>query len=167
MPTAIRLIEAKPSDLPRVLEMARRAIDAIRPGAYTARELAIWRERPAGQLEELLASGRYHLAMAGPLLLGSAGWKPGKDVDGIVRAVFVAPEAQGRRVGARLIGAIEDEMREAGLPLSRIPAALCARRFYEKLGYACERVEYGELPGGKIPFVWMSCMLGAAQRRAA
>lgn len=167
MSNAIRLIRADKGDLPRVMALAREAISAIAPGAYTAHELALWQQYPAARLEEILASGRYRLAFTGPVLLGGAGWRQGDNGEGVVRAVFVAPRAQGLGVGGRLIAFIESEMQLDGRRIARIPAALSAVGFYQKLGYTLDRVDFGETPGDRLPWAWMQRRLEPMQRQAA
>ena len=66
-------------------------------------------------------------------------------------SVFVALEFQGRGVGKQLMEKLEVNARELGATMLTVRAAVGARGFYRKLGYAYQNQE--ELPDEKGNYV--------------
>jgi N-acetylglutamate synthase-like GNAT family acetyltransferase len=62
-----------------------------------------------------------------------------------MRQVAVAPDAQGRGVGRRLVAESEAEARRLGARRMTLHARQTAVAFYERLGYACEGAPFAEV----------------------
>ena len=56
-----------------------------------------------------------------------------------VRTMFVTPDVQRRGIGRRLMEAVEDAARKAGIDVLAVPASVTAEQFYANLGYKAVR----------------------------
>ena len=74
-----------------------------------------------------------------------------------MRQVAVAPEAQGRGIGRRLVLEAEDEARRRGAARMELHARQTAVAFYERLGYCAEGGLFTEVG---LPHRLMSKALG-------
>lgn len=70
--------------------------------------------------------------------------------DGVVRAVYVEPEAEGQGVGTALLRRVEGTLRRAGHDMARLTASINAVGFYEAHGY--ESVERTTLDEADVHF---------------
>jgi N-acetylglutamate synthase-like GNAT family acetyltransferase len=61
---------------------------------------------------------------------------------GVVRTVFVAPDAQSQGVGKLLMAEIEKVARERGIPTLVVPSSVTAETFYARLGFKALRNAY-------------------------
>lgn len=71
-----------------------------------------------------------------------------KDGYGEVKSMFVAPEARGRNIGMRLLGALETAARAANLPLLRLETGNtlhAAHGLYARAGFT-PRGPFGDYP---------------------
>jgi ribosomal protein S18 acetylase RimI-like enzyme len=124
------------------------AVGALRVSAYQAQRLLKANPAYAGSLAALGADGHGSVlvADAGAQLLGTVmldPWHDGSEVargprEAEVRALAVAPQAQGRGVGRALMRAVIDQAGAAGarrLLLSTQPAMSAAQALYASLGF--------------------------------
>ncbi len=87
-----------------------------------------------------LAARQVFVALDGDRILGTAS-RDGR----VVRAVFVAPEAQGRGIGRCLMGEVDRAARAAGMTTLTLQSSLTAVGFYARLGFRPVREHrYGE-----------------------
>lgn len=56
-----------------------------------------------------------------------------------VRTMFVTPDLQRQGIGRRLMEAVEDAARKAGIEVLAVPSSVTAEQFYAKLGYKAVR----------------------------
>lgn len=94
-------------------------------------------------------AGGFWVARAGDRVVGTVGLLDIGGGHGVLRKMFVAPEARGRATGvaAALLGAVRQRCRGAGLHtlwLGTTEAFGAAHRFYEKQGF--ERIAPEALP---------------------
>jgi GNAT superfamily N-acetyltransferase len=90
------------------------------------------------------------VATLGQRIIGTA------SLDGkAVRAVFVAPDVQGRGVGRQLMAEVERTARNANIATLVVQSSVTAQRFYAKLGFKAVRDNYY----GKERTVIMECHL--------
>jgi predicted GNAT family N-acyltransferase len=75
-----------------------------------------------------------------------------RDRVGVLGRLAVLPEARGAGLGAALVRAIEERVRERGLAAVELHAQTRAEGFYRRLGYEAHGEE--EMEAG-IPHVWM------------
>ncbi|SFU33156.1 Acetyltransferase (GNAT) domain-containing protein [Methylobacterium sp. 174MFSha1.1] len=81
-----------------------------------------------------IAERQVLVAMEGGRLVGTA------SRDGhVVRAVFVAPDAQAGGIGRALMAAVERAAEEAGVATLTLQSSLTATGFYNRLGYRAAR----------------------------
>lgn len=81
-------------------------------------------------VRKLLGSRTVFVAIDGGSIVGTA------SLDGaVVRTVFVAPSAQRRGIGARLMAEIEQAAITGGITTLSVPSSITAQGFYEKLGF--------------------------------
>jgi GNAT superfamily N-acetyltransferase len=99
------------------------------PGVTVARAERLFRETQD-------EGGRSLIAEAGDEVIGFAVAMPGAAA---LSACYVAHAAAGNGVGRTLVGAFEDEARDAGVSTFDVRAPLNATGFYARLGYAAER----------------------------
>ena len=130
---ALRIVAAEPADAPAMLALQKLAFEP------EARACQVWDIPP---LQESVEAVREHIRMAtvlkavdGERLLGSIrGIVSGSTC--LIRVLMVAPEAQGRGVGARLLQAIEaahPRVERFELTTNMIMAGNL--RFYRRHGY--------------------------------
>jgi ribosomal protein S18 acetylase RimI-like enzyme len=131
------------------------AVGALRVGAYEAQRLLEFNPPYAATLAALGADGRGTVLVAAGdagdaaagMLLGTVmldPWHDGSEVardprEAEVRALAVAPQAQGQGVGRALMLAVIDRARAAGarrLLLSTQPTMKAAQALYLSLGFA-------------------------------
>ena len=77
-----------------------------------------------------LQAEQYHL------LYGENGWN--------IMALAVAPEAQNRGIGKQLVAALEEHALQCGDTFVRLNSRverINAHRFYERLGYTCDKTQ--------------------------
>ena len=87
-----------------------------------------------------IAERQVFVAMEAGRLVGTA------SRDGaVVRAVFVAPDAQGGGIGRALMAAVERAAEAAGVATLTLQSSLTATGFYDRLGYRSVREnQHGE-----------------------
>lgn len=142
------------TDLPGVFAFQQAAIAAIDPQTYSSEERGAWARTQATGIRNLVASGRYLVAESGARLVGGAGWDPLDEPAqaAAVRAVFVHPDVHGRRLGARLVSAVETAITAAGRRRILVPAALNAVGFYQRLGYVANEMAVAALDGADLRY---------------
>lgn len=156
MRATVQLRLANASDRDEILAFQRAAIAAIPAGAYAADVAEAWSQTPVSGLEDLLAKGRYFVAVDVGQLVGGAGWSPLEDGEtALIRGVFVHPEHAARSLGSRLVDAAEDAAVTAGYTKIVVPAALSAVGFYEHLGYAKKELDSFALGGLRLEYAKM------------
>lgn len=136
----IRLAER--GDIGAIDTLLRRSYGTLLKKDYPASTLiavlpSMSRAKPA-----LIASGRYFVATEGGRLLGCGGWStaipgaggtaPGR---GNIRHVATDPDAVGRGVGRRVLGAALDQARREGMTWMHCTSTLTAEGFYASLGF--------------------------------
>jgi GNAT superfamily N-acetyltransferase len=88
-------------------------------------------------VRELIAKQKMFVAVLGRQIVGTAG------LDGsMVRSFFVAPDAQGTGIGSRLMAAVENAARAAGITTLMLQSSVTAEPFYVKLGFKALRDSY-------------------------
>lgn len=127
---------------------ARLAALTVSPEAFTM-DLADWRaggeERWHARLDDPTALGLVALLDGRPV--GLAGGLVAPDGTPELRSLWVAPEARGRGLAARLAGAVEEWARGTGAPRIRLAVLTGntpARTLYERLGYHHSGARPGE-----------------------
>jgi len=65
-----------------------------------------------------------------------------------IRRVYIDPGSQGKGIGHKIMGLLEDKAREKGLNFIEMHASLFAKRFYDTLGYISLREASVILSGG-------------------
>lgn len=100
MPDLVRVRSAVPLDQEDIMRGRRSALAArgredIPPEA--------WRSGLPPELEAMLWSGRYVVAVVGGRAVAGAGWEPLADGKVLVRDLFVHPEHAGRGLARRLL----------------------------------------------------------------
>ncbi|HEU5160751.1 MAG TPA: GNAT family N-acetyltransferase [Streptosporangiaceae bacterium] len=124
------------------------AVGELRVDAYNAQNLLSLNPPYADTLRTLGTDGRGEVLVAvdGAGLLGTImldPWHPNSEVargpeEAEIRGLAVAPAAQGRGVGARLVRAVIDRATERGarlLLLSTLPIMAAAQRLYVASGF--------------------------------
>lgn len=140
------------------------AVGELRVAAYQAQNLLAASPGYAGTLRRLGFGGPGTVLVAagdggGGTLLGTVmyePWHPGSEVarsaaDAEVRALAVAPWAQGRGAGRALMRAVIDQATASGvsrLLLSTQPAMTAAQHLYRSLGFArAPELDWSPVPG--------------------
>lgn len=137
------------------------AVGALRVGAYQAQGLLALNPPYAATLAALGSDGHGTVLIAadGAELVGTVmlePWHHGSEVargphEAEVRALAVAPAAQGQGTGRALIGAVIDRAAAAGvtsLLLSTQPEMRAARALYASVGFARQpELDWSPVPG--------------------
>lgn len=131
-----------------VLPGETEAVGELRVAAYRAQGLLAASPGYADSLRRLGFDGRgtVHVAVRGGQLLGTVmydPWRPGSEIarspdEAEVRALAVAPWAQGRGAGRALMRAVIDQAALNGISrllLSTQPAMEAAQHLYRSLGF--------------------------------
>jgi GNAT superfamily N-acetyltransferase len=163
---AMRLRPYEAGDLDAVFALVARTIDTSYAGVYGPTAVAHFHEHHTrdeiGRAAE--AGCTLLLEQDGPLI--ATGTLVGDHVD----RVYVAPEHQGRGLGRRVMAALEQEARWAGVRTIRLAASIPARVFYLRQGYRLVSEECHDFPDGdRLPWFKMAKDLGsgAADGRAS
>jgi GNAT superfamily N-acetyltransferase len=122
MPDLIRIRSVVPLDREDILVGRRSARAALARGSEGVPP-ELWRASPIHELEAMLWSGRYAVAVVGGRAVAGAGWEPLADGTVLVRDLFVRPEHAGRGLARRLLGHIGRtvaalDCRFAGVPIA-------------------------------------------------
>jgi N-acetylglutamate synthase-like GNAT family acetyltransferase len=138
MPVDHDIRRASPDDAPAISEIILAALRETNARDYAPQIIARVEESfTPSRVEELIRTRKVLVALAGERIIGTA------SLEGEwIRTVFVAPDAQGKGVGRRLMARIEDLARHAGLATLQVPATVTAERFYSKLGFKVVRDSY-------------------------
>ncbi|MGV9663329.1 GNAT family N-acetyltransferase [Nocardia niigatensis] len=108
------------------------------------------------EIDELDATADHFLALLDGKPAG-AGRLTVRDGVGVLGRLAVLAETRGTGLGAALVRAIEERVRERGLGAVELHSQTHAQGFYEKLGYRA----YGEIGmDAGIPHIWMRRSLG-------
>lgn len=153
----VTIRRATVEDESAILEVHRRAVQAIDRRFYTETQIASWggRLNPAEEaaLEEILGCSDLLVAVRAGRVVGFAQLVP---AGGEVRAVYVDPEVGGRGVGSALLDRLEGIAVERGLEDLELRASLNAVPFYRARGWtATEETTHRLVDGTEIPCVRM------------
>ena len=131
------------SDIAAVQGLIHRTIDACYAEVYPPQAVAFFK-----RFHSLEAIGERALAGAVVVVedesgIVATGARAGSEISG----VFVAPEMQGRGLGALVMEELEAGALAAGEPVARLDVSLPSRGFYERRGYlvqADRSIDVGE-----------------------
>lgn len=155
------------SDASCIQSLAERSFATLGRRHYSAREIETAFRVGLGVERRLLAAGRYVIAETDHGVVGCAA----HSVDGIawpfetgleneegpvgleqpvavMRSVFVDPDHAGCGLGRRLVAAVEEDAREAGMASIFLISTLSAVAFYESCGYHARPVVAGDTADG-------------------
>jgi predicted N-acetyltransferase YhbS len=82
------------------------------------------------KVTSLIANRQVYVAVAGGRIVGTASLQ-----GSVVRTVFVDPDHQGKRIGAKLMDVVERFARERSIETLSVQSSLTAEGFYRKFGY--------------------------------
>ncbi|WP_298243103.1 GNAT family N-acetyltransferase [uncultured Bradyrhizobium sp.] len=129
---------AREDDADGISEVIVRALRETNAKDYT--DAIIERiERSFGpdSVRQLIGQRTVFVAAVGSRIVGTAG------LDGsVVRTVFVAPDAQARGIGKRLMAEVERVARERNIPALTLSSSVTAEIFYARLGFRVVRDSY-------------------------
>jgi len=142
---------AKPGDAKAIHELHCRSLKELWPSHYTETQIEGWiaGRTPEGYLPGI-SKGEMFVAVEGVSLLGF-----GHAAPGVVRAIYVAPEAVGRGVGGALLERAIAAARTTGDGSVSLQSTLNAEEFYRHFGFEVVKrssVEKGEI---SLPVVVM------------
>jgi putative acetyltransferase len=142
---------ATSTDAPALCDLSVQAIVRSAAGYYTGTQLAAWAARRAVETHrELIARTAVFVATADDELLGFAAvaLQPTETlVAGEVDQLYVAPAAGGKGVARRLLTAVEQAARDAGLAQLDTHASWRAVPVFERLGYRQVKLEQVDVDG--------------------
>jgi GNAT superfamily N-acetyltransferase len=146
----IQIRRAVNSDVPALRSLQERSMRLLGRGHYTVTQIEAFIAR-IGTMDDYLVGDRtYLVAELDGELLGCGGWTarlPGyaRHIHGetqsaeperaTVRSVFVEPLAARQGIGRRIMGAIENAMRDEGFRIAELGSTDNGRDFYRSLGY--------------------------------
>jgi len=121
-------------DAEALADLYRRSVLHYGPSAYSAAQVEAWASTAsAARIGANCTDGRLVL-VAVDAADRHLGWGD-LEADGHLDFLYVAPEAQGLRVGSALYAALEDHARSAAMPRIYVEASELARRLFEKRGF--------------------------------
>jgi ribosomal protein S18 acetylase RimI-like enzyme len=133
----ITVEDARPDDVPRLLEIRRAAFARHAPAAYSPAEVAtLLADVSEDELQAMIASRQLFVARtAARVIVGLAGWKGTQ-----LRHVYVDPAYTRRGIATRLLGHVEADFRtRTGATRIEAGVALHAEPFYQARGYQLVR----------------------------
>lgn len=148
MQPCFTLRRARPDDAPALRRLHRRSMSALGQAHYTPRQIEGLFLTVETVDPDLIASGRYFVAEAEGMIVGSGGWSdamPGTGrgddeaadrPDATIRAVFVHPSFTRRGIARRIMDIAEsDAVLRAGADTIGLLATLSGVPLYRALGY--------------------------------
>jgi ribosomal protein S18 acetylase RimI-like enzyme len=133
----ITVEDARPDDVPRLLEIRHAAFARHAPAAYSPAEVAtLLADVSQDELQEMIASRQLFVARtAARVIVGLAGWQGTQ-----LRHVYVDPAYTRRGIATRLLGHVEADFRtRTGATRIEAGVALHAEPFYRARGYQLVR----------------------------
>ena len=133
----ITVEDARPDDVPRLLEIRHAAFARHAPAAYSPAEVAtLLADVSQDELLEMIARGQLFVARtAARVISGLAGWKGTQ-----LRHVYVDPAYTRRGIATRLLDYVEADFRtRTGATRIEAGVALHAEPFYRARGYQLVR----------------------------
>ncbi len=147
---------AVPSDLAALDALYARAYPRLLRPDYPPSVLVTALPLIARAQPRLLASGTFHVAELGGVLVGAAGWTPGKGRVGDIRHVVTDDRQLRRGIGRRLMTRVIAEAKEAGMRQLDCQSTFTAVPFYRAMGFAeLGPIEVELRPGIGFPAVRM------------
>ena len=134
---SITVEDARPDDLPRLLEIRHAAFARHAPAAYSPAEVAtLLADVNQDELQEMIASRQLFVTRtAARVIVGLAGWKGTQ-----LRHVYVDPAYTRRGIATRLLDHVEADFRtRTGATRIEAGVALHAEPFYQARGYQLVR----------------------------
>jgi GNAT superfamily N-acetyltransferase len=129
---------ARDDDAADISAVVLRALRETNAKDYTDEIIArVERSFSPDAVLQLIGKRTVLVASVGRRIVGTASF------DGsAVRTVFVAPDAQARGIGKRLMAEIERAARQRGIPSLTVSSSVTAVPFYARLGFAAVRDSY-------------------------
>jgi len=157
MTEALTLRHATLADLAAVDDLLGRSFPRILSRDYPPSIMVMAIPLLSRARPELLASGRYHLAVTDQgRVVGAGGWSGRGQGPAQVRHVATDPSHLRRGIGRALMGRVLAEVAAAGFAAMDCLSTRTAVPFYESLGFeVLGRVEIGLAPGIVFPAVRM------------
>lgn len=123
--------QAKPQDAQGIRRVLKAAVTTLIGSPYTRAQIDAWiaDEEPA-RFTGRLALGTVFVAVAERCVIGFA-----RIGSAEVEALYVHPAESGRKVGLRLLAALERSAATHDVKTLRLDAAISAVSFYESAGY--------------------------------
>jgi ribosomal protein S18 acetylase RimI-like enzyme len=134
---SVTVDDARPDDVPRLLEIRHAAFARHAPAAYSPAEVAtLLADVSQDELQEMIASRQLFVARtAARIIVGLAGWKGTH-----LRHVYVDPAYTRRGIATRLLDHVEADFRtRTGATRIEAGVALHAEPFYQARGYQLVR----------------------------
>jgi ribosomal protein S18 acetylase RimI-like enzyme len=134
---SVTVDDARPDDVPRLLEIRHAAFARHAPAAYSPAEVAtLLADVNQDELQEMIASRQLFVARTDArVIVGLAGWKGTH-----LRHVYVDPAYTRRGIATRLLDHVEADFRtRTGATRIEAGVALHAEPFYQARGYQLVR----------------------------
>jgi ribosomal protein S18 acetylase RimI-like enzyme len=134
---SVTVDDARPDDVPRLLEIRHAAFARHAPAAYSPAEVAtLLADVSQDELQEMIASRQLFVARTDArVIVGLAGWKGTH-----LRHVYVDPAYTRRGIATRLLDHVEADFRtRTGATRIEAGVALHAEPFYQARGYQLVR----------------------------
>ena len=124
-----------PDDAAALTDLYRRSVHHDGPRAYSAEQVAVWAaSAETARTAVRCSDGR--LVLVAQDDAGRALGFGDLEADGRLDFLYVAPEAEGLRIGSLLYAALEDHARSQGLSRIFVEASELARPLFERRGFA-------------------------------
>jgi putative acetyltransferase len=160
-PALYKLRDARPEDVPAIIEVQHSAIRGVPAGLYTQEMIDAWDPHPASPatIERRMAHIAARTAIALVAESGSgeiAGYGSVHPESGELYAVYVSAANSRRGVGRLILSRLEELAKVAGLAGLHLAASINAEPFYAAHGYiAGERGTYVMPSGVAIHCIYM------------
>ncbi len=149
--TSYHVRRACPSDRAQIFQLqAESALDGG-PGVDDAGVIAALLDEPVPDLDGLIRTGRYFVALAAGKVVAGAGGAPqeAKGDVALMRGVCVHPDHRRSGIGRRLVEIVEDVAVTAGHGVILAPVAAMSTQLFESMGYLASGAVEVELSQGQ------------------
>lgn len=146
--------KARIHDAAAIAQCRKKAILAIDRQYYDEVQIGVWADaQTPGKYFAPIDAGEIFVAAEDASLYGF-GWIKFDPAE--IRAIYVAPEHQGRGLGRRLLRFLEDELFAVGVEEIILDASLNAQSFYAKYEYRAGEQQLLDVSGVLSPYVPMA-----------
>ena len=142
----VEIRKATDEDCSAIMSVHTSSVLAIPVGYYSAEEIASWAiPRKIDDYQESVARKVFYVAVSDQVIVGFGVFNRESYE---IEALYVAPEANGKGIGLRLLKKLEQRAHDLGAESLRLNASLNAVAFYRRAGFIAQEESKYRLASG-------------------